>query len=574
MELHRIVAHEREDVEANIERTIREGRRFIRERSYLRKDGSEVDVEVAASAISYGGKRVICAAIRDITERKRAEEERSQLAAIVESSDDAILGKTLEGIITSWNRAAERLYGYSAVEAVGQPVTILVPPDRPGEVPEILRKIHRGQRVEHLETVRVTRDGERLDVSLTVSPIRDPEGNIVGASTIARDVTERKRAQERAIRLARQAALRADVSAALGEGGPLQDILQRCAESMVRNLHAAFARIWTFDEEEDVLELRASAGMYTHLDGPHSRVPVGSLKIGLIARERLPRLTNDVLDDPRVSDKEWARREGMVAFAGYPLIVEDRLVGVAAMFARAALAEDVIEALASVADAIAQGIERKRAEEALRGVREAERNRIARDLHDDILQDIVYALQEIQIVQVTSGDGSVSGLEEAAEALRRSVEGLRGAIFELRLRETLGLSFVASLEALMDLNRRRARRSCELELIVEDGFPVTLLEKASSELVRIVQEALANARRHAEAGHIRIRLWHEGDLACVEVADDGRGFDTGVPGTGVGQHSMRHRALEIGGELKVESAPGRGTRVRFEGPVSRLVAGS
>jgi signal transduction histidine kinase len=298
---------------------------------------------------------------------------------------------------------------------------------------------------------------------------------------------------------------------------------------MVRNLHAAFARIWTFDEEEDVLELRASAGMYTHLDGPHSRVPVGSLKIGLIARERLPRLTNDVLDDPRVSDKEWARREG---------------------------------------------IERKRAEEALRGVREAERNRIARDLHDDILQDIVYALQEIQILQVTSHDGAGSGLEEAAEALRRSVEGLRGAIFELRLRETLGLSFVASLEALMNLNRRRARRSCELELIVEDGFPVMLLEKASSELVRIVQEALANARRHAGAGHIRVRLWHEGDLACVEVADDGRGFDTGVAGTGVGQHSMRHRALEIGGELKVESAPGRGTRVRFEGPVSRLVAGS
>ena len=514
---------------------------------------------------------MICAAIRDITERKRAEKERSQLAAIVESSDDAILGKTLDGTITSWNRAAERLYGYSVEEAVGQPVSILVPPDRPEEVPEILRKVRQGQKVVHLETVRVTRSGERLDVSLTVSPIRDPRGNIVGASTIARDVTERKRAQERAIRQARQAALRADVSAALGEGGPLQSILQRCAESMVRNLEAAFARIWTLDEEEHVLELRASAGMYTHLDGPHSRVPVGSLKIGLIARERLPHLTNDVLDDPRVSEKAWARREGMVAFAGYPLIVEDRLVGVAAMFARAALTEDVIEALASVADAIAQGIERKRAEEALRRVREAERNRIARDLHDDILQDIVYALQEIQIAQVTSDDGAAPGLEEAADALRRSVEGLRGAIFELRLRETLGLSFVSSLEALVDLNRRRARRSCELELIVEDGFPRTLHEKAGRELVRIVQEALANARRHAEARHVRVRLWREDDLACVEVADDGRGFDAEHAGIGVGQHSMRHRALEIGGALEVESAPGGGTCVRFEAPVSHLV---
>ena len=123
------------------------------------------------------------------------------------------------------------------------------------------------------------------------------------------------------------------------------------------------------------------------------------------------------------------------------------------------------------------------------------------------------------------------------------MEGLRGAIFELRLRETLGLWFVSSLKALVDLNRRRARRSCELELIVEDGFPRTLHEKAGRELVRIVQEALANARRHAEASHVRVRLWREDDLACVEVADDGRGFDAEHAGIGVGQHSMCHRAL-------------------------------
>jgi PAS domain S-box-containing protein len=546
---------------------------YSMEKRYIKKDGSIVWINLTVSLVRdpNGAPEYFIGVIEDISERKRAEGERSRLAAIVESSDDAILGKTLEGIITSWNRAAERLYGYSAEEAVGQSVTMLVPPDRPEEVPEILRKVRQGERVERLETVRVTKGGEQLDVSLTVSPIRDPEGNIVGASTIARDVTELKRAQERIIRQARQAALRADVSAALGEGGALQSILQRCTESMVRNLDAAFVRIWTFNEEENLLELQASAGMYTHLDGPHSRVPVGSLKIGLIAHERQPHLTNDVLDDPRVSDKEWAQREGMVAFAGYPLIVEDRLVGVVAMFAREELAEDVIEALASVADAIAQGIQRKRAEEALRGAREAERNRIARDLHDDILQDIVYALQEIQIMQALSEDGGAQALEETAEALRRSVEGLRGAIFELRLRETLGRSFVSSLEVLVDLNRRMSRRGYELELTVEDGFPRVLSERAGRELVRIVQEALANVRRHAEARHARVRLWCEGDLARVEVADDGRGFDAGSPGVGVGQQSMRQRARELGGVLEVESQPGRGTRVRFESPVSRLV---
>jgi PAS domain S-box-containing protein len=218
--------------------------------------------------------------------------------------------------------------------------------------------------------------------------------------------------------------------------------------------------------------------------------------------------------------------------------------------------------------------EQIRAEEALREAREAERNRIARDLHDDILQDIVYALHEVQILQVISDEGGAPALEEAAEALQRSVEGLRGAIFELRLRETPGRSFISALEALLDRNRRMARKSHELVLVVEDGFPREFSDRASRELLRIVREALANVRRHAQARHVRVRLWRDGDLVCLEVTDDGRGFDVENPGVGVGQQSMRHRALEIGGKLEVESEPGRGTRVRFDGPISRLVEGA
>ena len=126
-----------------------------------------------------------------------AEEERARLAAIVESSDDAIIGKTLEGTITSWNKGAERIYGYSAEEAAGEPISMLVPTERPDEVPEILQKIRRGEKVEHFETVRMTKDGRRLDISLTVSPIKDIEGSVVAASTIARDITDRKEAEKR-----------------------------------------------------------------------------------------------------------------------------------------------------------------------------------------------------------------------------------------------------------------------------------------------------------------------------------------------------------------------------------------
>lgn len=131
----------------------------------------------------------------DITERKQIEEARSQLVAIVDSSDDAIIGKNLEGVITSWNSGAQKLYGYSAEEVVGRSISILVPRDRLDEVATILERVRRGESVDHYETVRTRRDGEHLHVSITVSPFRDSAGNIAGASTIARDITGRKRAE-------------------------------------------------------------------------------------------------------------------------------------------------------------------------------------------------------------------------------------------------------------------------------------------------------------------------------------------------------------------------------------------
>jgi PAS domain S-box-containing protein len=156
------------------------------------------------------------------------------------------------------------------------------------------------------------------------------------------------------------------VSAAFSKPVQLGEILRGCTEAIVRHLDAAFARIWTLSNDESMLELQASSGMYTRLDGSYSRIPFGDLKVGLIAREKQAHLTNDVINDPRVHDKRWAQDNGMVAFAGYPLLVEDRLIGVVALFARSTLSESILDTLASVADIIAQGIERKRAEEALR----------------------------------------------------------------------------------------------------------------------------------------------------------------------------------------------------------------
>ena len=127
--------------------------------------------------------------------QKQIEEIRAQLAAIVESSDDAIISKTLDGIILTWNKGAERIYGYSAQEIIGQSIAVLVPADLPDEVPAILNKIKAGQNIEHYETTRQRKDGQRIDVSLTSSPIHDSPGHIIGTSTIAHDITDRKQAE-------------------------------------------------------------------------------------------------------------------------------------------------------------------------------------------------------------------------------------------------------------------------------------------------------------------------------------------------------------------------------------------
>jgi PAS domain S-box-containing protein len=186
---------------------------------------------------------------------------------------------------------------------------------------------------------------------------------ILGAVT---DIAERKRAEQVQTDQARVLALGADLEMAVIEKGSLQSLLQKCTEVLVRHLDVALARIWTHNEHDNMLELMASAGMYTRIDGTHARVPVGAHRIGLIALEQRMHLTNAVIGDPRIHDQEWARREGMVAFAGCPLFVEGRLVGVLAMFARHPLAEPVSSHLASIADVIAQLIQRKHTEEGLR----------------------------------------------------------------------------------------------------------------------------------------------------------------------------------------------------------------
>jgi two-component system cell cycle sensor histidine kinase/response regulator CckA len=190
---------ERANEESDILERIRNGVRVKHfETVRVRRDGTRVPVSVTISPVRDKSGAITGASqiARDITDRVCAAEVRERLAAVVESSDDAIIGKTLDGTITAWNPGAENLFGYSASEAVGKPIQMLLPPERANEEYEILARIRRGEHLKHFETVRVQKDGKRIDVSVTISPIRDSSGVIVGASKIVRDISERKCAEE------------------------------------------------------------------------------------------------------------------------------------------------------------------------------------------------------------------------------------------------------------------------------------------------------------------------------------------------------------------------------------------
>ena len=180
-----------------------------------RRDGSEFPVEISLSPVTTASGAIVLSVIRDVSDRKRIEDElrranqeldrrkslelrdsQNKLALIMESSQDAIIGKNLDGIITQWNRGAEQIYGYTAKEMIGRNVSLLCPPDHPNEVPAILEKIRRGQRVGYFESARVTKDGRRLNMSISVSPIYDAEGRVVGASAIGRNISAQKKVEE------------------------------------------------------------------------------------------------------------------------------------------------------------------------------------------------------------------------------------------------------------------------------------------------------------------------------------------------------------------------------------------
>jgi PAS domain S-box-containing protein len=281
-----------------------------------RKDGTKFPAEASISKLEWGGEKIFTVILRDITTRKRAEEARFQLAAIVESSEDAIIGKTLDGIITSWNSGAQRIYGYLVDEVKGRCISILIPPDHADEMPQILEKIRQGKRFEFYETVRMRKDGKRIAVSLSVSPIKDAEGKVIGASLIARDITDRKRVQGALARLSRQNEL---ILNAAGEG-----IYGLNLEGKATFINQSAARMLGYEPKE--LIDRPMHAIVQHSKPDSTFYPVEESPIHAAIKDgAVHQVTNEIF---------W-RKDGSsfpVEYVSTPIQEQDKIVGAVVTF--------------------------------------------------------------------------------------------------------------------------------------------------------------------------------------------------------------------------------------------------
>jgi PAS domain S-box-containing protein len=299
-------------------------------------------------------QKTIDALLAESGERQRAEEalraSEQRLQDILDNTTAVVFVKDLELRYILVNREYERRHQVQRDQIRGKTDFDIHPPDVAEKVRANDRHvIEAGVPIQFEEAVPME-EGERQYIVVKFL-LLDRTAKPYALCGIATDITELKRAEELQARRARQAALRADINAAFSSGAEsvLQTMLQQSAQAIVCHLDGALARIWTLNDRQNVLELQASAGLDTRLDGEPARVPVGKLRVGLIAQERKPHLTNETAGDHGISRSESEKRSGMTSFAGYPLLVEGRLVGVLEMFVGKFLGQDTLEAVEMVA---------------------------------------------------------------------------------------------------------------------------------------------------------------------------------------------------------------------------------
>lgn len=495
-----------------------------------------------------------------ISVRRKAEELRSLMGSIVESSDDAIIGETLEGTITSWNSGAQRIYGYSAEEAVGKPITILVPPERPDEIAGILEKIRRGESVDHYETVRIKKDGARIHVSVTVSPIRDATRVVVGASIIARDITESKRTGE-ALRESEQRFRSCFEDASIGMA--LVGIDGRWLRA-----NRSLCGIVGYPQEE---LSKLTFQDITHPDDLEvdlryvRRLLAGEIPTYQTEKRYFHKLGHEVWVLLNVSLMSAAGGEPLYFIAQIQDITERKRAEEEVRRLNETLEEQVAFRTAQLVDR-----ERRLKDlvDKLLTAQEDERRRVAYEVHDGPAQLATAVYQHLQAFadEHPVGEGK---LDRTLALAQRTVRELRHVIEGLRPSELDAYGLAAAVRSRVDEMRAEGWWIDHEEDLGEGR----LSPKIETTLYRVAQEALNNVRKHAETTRARVTLRRLPGRVRLEVEDEGLGFDLSAVsrsnglGERVGLSSMSERVALLGGKLEITSKPGRGTSLVAEAPL-------
>src|SRR5947208_3604853 len=511
----------------------------------LARDGSEVPIDDSGAPIhdEEGRIRGVVLVFHDITERRRAEqilresEQRARLlAAIVESSDDAIIGKTLEGVITSWNAAAERMYGYTSEEAVGRHISFIVPPELSGELQEIMSRLSRGERVEHLRTVRVRKDGQRLDASVTISPILDSSGQWVGASTIARNITEQKRTEER-LRFV------AEASRTLASSLDYEATLERLARLSVAAL-ADYCLIDLVGDDGSVRRVAAShrdAALQPLVerlrDFPPGPQPAGVPRVLRTGRpEAFPDVTDEVFPSlARDEEHERVLRElGLKSFITVPLVARERTIGALTLSStreRREYTSEYIAFVQEIANRAALAIENARLYKRAQEVNRAKDEFLA-TLSHELRTPLTPVLGWVRLLR--SGTLDPASAHRGPEIIERNTRVLAQLIEELldvsriitgKLRlDVRSVNLVSVVVAAMEAVQAAADAKGILLATNLDPYlgPVSA---DPDRLQQVVWNLLTNALKFTPTGgRLHIRLERADSLARITVSDTGKGI--------------------------------------------------